>query len=128
MQFKYIMYLIQKKIKEKVDWWVVIKTKPRCTVDDRYILEVAYQESPTNVNITTNEELLGHLVDEDEYEEIDEVDMRVVENSKESKQIEEEEEEEEIFFESEFEYDSQDDEILQDEFEFDDYFNGNSDE
>ena len=103
---------------------MVIKTKPRCTVDDRYTLEVAYQESTTNVNITTNEELLGHLVDEDEYEEIDEVNMKVVENSKESKQIEEEEE---FFFESEFEYDSKDDEILH-QYRLDDYVNGNSDE
>ena len=121
------MYLIQKKIKEKVDWWVAIKTKPRCTVDDRYTLEVAYQESTTNVNITTNEELLGHLMDEDEYEEIDELDMRVVENSKESKQMEEEEEEEEGFFESEFEYDSEDDENLN-QYRLDDYFNGISDD
>ena len=125
IQVYYVPY--PEKIKEKVNWWVVIKTKPRCTVDDRYTLEVAYQESTTNVNITTNEELLGHLMDEDEYEEIDELDMRVVENSKESKQMEEEEEEEEGFFESEFEYDSEDDENLN-QYRLDDYFNGNSDD
>ena len=50
--------------------------------------------------------------------------MRVVENSKESKQIEEEEE---GFFESEFEYDSEDDEILN-QYRLNDYFNGNSDD
>ena len=128
IQVYYVPY--PEKIKEKVDWWVVIKTKPRCTIDDRYTIEVAYLESTTKVNITTNEELLGHLVDEDDYEEIDEVDMRVVENSKESKQIEQEEkeeEEEEFFFESEFEYDSEDDEMLH-QYRLHDYFNGNSDD
>ena len=118
IQLYYVPY--SEKIKEKVNWWVVIKTKPRCTVDDRYTFEVAYQESTTNMNITTNEELLGHLVDGAEYEELDEVDVGVVENSKESKQTEEEEEEEEIVFESEFEYDF-DDEILQ-QYRLDDDF------
>ena len=112
MQFKYIMYL----------------TKPRCTVHDRYTLEVAYQESTTNVNITTNEELLVHLVDGEEYEELDEVDMAVVDNSKESKQVEEEEEEEEkeeIVSQSEFEYDSEHDETQN---KLDDEFNGSNDD
>ena len=109
MQFKYIMYL----------------TKPRCTVHDRYTLEVAYQESTTNVNITTNEELLVHLVDAEEYEELDKVDMAVVDNSKESKQIKEEEEEEEIVSQSEFEYDSEDDETQN---KLDDEFNGSNDD
>jgi len=123
IQVYYVPY--PEKIKEKVDWWVVIKTKPRCTVDDRYTLEVAYQESTTNVNITTNEELLVHLVDGEEYEELDEVDMAVVDNSKESKQIEEEEEEEEIVSQSEFEYDSEDDETQN---KLDDEFNGSNDD
>jgi len=125
IQVYYVPY--PEKIKEKVDWWVVIKTKPRCTIDDGYTLEVAYQESTTNVNTTTNEEPLSHLVDEEEYEELDEIDVRVVQNSKESKQFEEEEEQEEIVFESEFEYDSEDDEILH-QYKLDDDFYDNSDD
>ncbi|KAK2369072.1 hypothetical protein QL285_082226 [Trifolium repens] len=62
------------KLKEKIDWWVAIKTKPRGRVDDRYTLEVAYQDSTTtttSVDSVANEELHGHLIDEGEYEEIE---------------------------------------------------------
>jgi hypothetical protein len=69
MQVYYVPY--PEKIKEKADWWVVIKTKPRGTVDDRYALEVAYQDSTTNVDSVANGEVLGNLGDEWEYEELE---------------------------------------------------------
>ncbi|KAJ1420656.1 hypothetical protein SESBI_14232 [Sesbania bispinosa] len=59
------------KIQEKVDWWVVIKINPRGTVDDRYTLEVVYQDTTSNMNFVSNYELHGHLRDEGEYEEVD---------------------------------------------------------
>jgi hypothetical protein len=40
IQVYYVPY--PKKLKEKIDWWVAIYTKPRGGVDDRYTLEVAY--------------------------------------------------------------------------------------
>ena len=67
------------------------------------------------------------MVDGEEYEELDEIDVRVVENSKEIEQIEEEEEQEEIVFESEFEYDSKDYEILH-QYRLNDDFYDNSDD
>ena len=125
IQVYYVPYA--EKIKEKVDWWVFNKTKSRCTVDDQYTLEVAYQESTTNVNTTTNVELLSHLVDGEEYKESDEIDVRVVENSKEIEKIEEEEEQEESVFESEFQYDSEDDDEILHQYRLDDDFYDNSD-
>jgi len=32
------------KMRDKVDWWVVIKTKRRARVDNSYTLELTYQE------------------------------------------------------------------------------------
>jgi len=69
IQVYYVPY--PEKIKEKVDWWVVIKTKPRGTVDDRYALEVAYQDLTTNVDSVANGDVLCNLGDEGEYEELE---------------------------------------------------------
>ncbi|WJX69024.1 hypothetical protein P8452_53332 [Trifolium repens] len=51
---------------------LLLSTRGR--VDDRYTLEVAYQDSTTtttSVDSVANEELHGHLIDEGEYEEIE---------------------------------------------------------
>ncbi|KAJ1375240.1 putative transposase, Ptta/En/Spm, plant [Sesbania bispinosa] len=40
-------------------------------VDDRYTLEVAYQDTTSNVNFVSNDELHGHLRDGGQYEEVD---------------------------------------------------------
>lgn len=80
IQVYYVPY--PKKIKGKVDWWVVIKTKPKGTVDNRYTLEVAYQESTTNVEMNVQEaeeeegEGEGYEEDmEEEEEDVDDEDM-----------------------------------------------------
>jgi hypothetical protein len=59
------------KIKEKVDWWVVVKTKPRGTIYDRFALEVAHQDPTTNVDSVANSDVLCNLGDEREYEELE---------------------------------------------------------
>ena len=74
------------KMRDKVDWWVVIKTKPRSRVDNSYTLELAYQkEMMCNVSVTANDVPLenmrddsGHLeedVKEDSQEEDEEEDI-----------------------------------------------------
>lgn len=71
IQVYYLPY--PKKIRDKVDWWVVIKTKPRGTVDDRYTLEVAYQDDMGDANFVTTGEPLENLRDEEgDFEEIEE--------------------------------------------------------
>jgi len=70
IQVYYMPY--PEKIKEKVDWWVVIKTKPRGTVDDRDTLEVAYQDVATHVDFVSNDELNDYLRDEEGgFEEVE---------------------------------------------------------
>jgi len=50
------------KTRDKVDWWVVIKTKPRARVDNSSILELAYQEEIMyNVSITTDDMSLENM-------------------------------------------------------------------
>jgi len=49
IQVYYMPY--PKNIKEKVDWWVVIKTKARSRVDDQYTLEVPYQDVFSNSRV-----------------------------------------------------------------------------
>ncbi|CAJ2645148.1 unnamed protein product [Trifolium pratense] len=88
------------RLKEKIDWWVVIKTKPRGRVDDRYTLEVAYQDSTTTttrVEFIENDELLGHLRDEGEYEDIE---MSIEELEKEHDETDEESEDDEFDLEN----------------------------
>lgn len=110
IQVYYVPY--PEKIKEKVDWWVVIKTKPRGTVDDRYTLEIAYQDSTTNVDFVTNDELLDHLRDEEG--ESDEVEMNVVDDVGENDEDEEEEDE------FDFENISENDDDLYNQYQSDD--------
>ena len=58
--------------KDKVDWLVVIKTKPRGVVDDRHTLEVAYQVNESQVNGTIKDDLVDHLQDDGiDGEEVD---------------------------------------------------------
>jgi len=47
------------KIKEKVDWWVVIKTRARSMVDDQYTLQVSYQDGLSNTKYVSNDDILG---------------------------------------------------------------------
>lgn len=105
IQVYYVPY--PEKLKEKVDWWVAIKTKPRGTVDDRYTLEVAYQDSTsttTNVAFAANDELLDHLRDEGENEEVE----MNIEVAKDQEEEEDEEEEEDDDIDSD-EFDSEND-------------------
>ena len=65
--------LYPEKTRDKVQWWVVFKTKPRDTADDRYTLEVAYQDHAMSyVDITMNDDPLENLRDnEDGFEEVE---------------------------------------------------------
>ena len=70
IQVYYVPY--PRNIKGKTNWWVVIKTKPRGTVDDRYTLELAYQDETTLVDFVTNDDPLEPLRDEQgQYEEVE---------------------------------------------------------
>jgi hypothetical protein len=112
------------KLKEKIDWWVAIKTKPRGRVDDRYTLEVAYQDSTTtttSVDSVANEELHGHLIDEGEYEEIE---MSIEELEIEHDENDEENEDEFDFENSEYHDDDSNSDTDDDDDDDDD---GNSD-
>ena len=71
IQVYYLPY--PEKIRDKLQWWVVIKTKPRGTVDDRYTLEVAYQDNAmSHVNTIINDDPLENLRDtEGGFEEVE---------------------------------------------------------
>ena len=71
IQVYYMPY--PQKIKEKVDWWVIIKTRARSMVNDQYTLEVAYQDGLSNTKYVSNDDLLSQLRD-------DEGGYKVVEN------------------------------------------------
>jgi len=96
--------------KDKVDWLVVIKTKPRGVVDDRHTLDVVYQVQESHVNAIIEEDPIDHLQDD----EIDgeEVDLpRVQENDfiEDDEHVEVDfEEDEEHSEDHEFEYEDQD--------------------
>lgn len=88
IQVYYMPY--PEKIKEKVDWWVVIKTKPRGTVDDRYTLEVAYQDTTTHVDPVPNDIIDGHLRDDEgEHDELEMYDNNDEDDSEEDNEEEE---------------------------------------
>ena len=70
IQVYYVPY--PEKIKEKRDWWVVIKTKARGTVDDRYTLELAYQDMSNFIGFVANDDLFEPLRDEEgAYDEVE---------------------------------------------------------
>ncbi|CAJ1957669.1 unnamed protein product, partial [Sphenostylis stenocarpa] len=50
---------------DKVDWLVVIKTKPRGVVDDKHTLEIAYQMNELQVNTTIEDDPIGHLQEDE---------------------------------------------------------------
>ena len=48
-----------------MDWWVVIKNKPRARVDNSYTLELSYQEEMMcNVSVRTNDVPLENMRDD----------------------------------------------------------------
>jgi len=74
IQVYYMPY--PQKIKEKVDWWVVIKTRARSMVDDQYTLEVAYEDGLSNTKYVSNDELLSQLRDDEGGYEVVENDVQ----------------------------------------------------
>jgi len=87
------------RTREKVDWWVVIKTKPRAMVDNSYTLELAYQEEMMcNVSVTSNDVPLENM--RNDYGHLEEVGFDVlmtneegdIANAEEDTQVEDEEE------------------------------------
>ena len=51
--------------RDKIDWLVAIKTKPRGVVDDRHTLEVAFQVQESRVNTTIEDDPIDHLQDDE---------------------------------------------------------------
>ena len=79
-------------IRDKQHWWVVIMTRPRRTVDDRYKIEVAYQEDTiSHVNSVPNDNTNENLVDDDcTFEEVDGiVDINVNMNDEDEEEFDE---------------------------------------
>ena len=105
----FVPYL--EKIKEKRDWWVVIKTKPRGMVDYRYTLELAYQDMLNFVGFVTNDDLLKPLRDEEGACDEVEVNIWHDQNEKEDEDIKanvDDDEEEEFDFTIDSENDDED--------------------
>jgi len=97
IQVFYVPYPM--KTRDKVDWWVVIKTKPRARMDNSYTLELAYQEEMIcNVSVTANDASLKNMRDDSEHlEEVGFDSLTTNEegdtaNAKENSQAEDEEE------------------------------------
>ena len=109
IQVYYVLY--PEKIKEKRDWWVVIKTKPRVTVNNRYTLELTYQDMSNFVGFVTNDDLFKPLRDEKgAYDEV-EVNIGHDQDEEEDDDIEEnvyDDEEEEFDFANDSENDDED--------------------
>ena len=102
IQVYYLPY--PEKLRDKQHWWVVIMTRPRRTVDDRYTIEVAYQEDTiSHVNSVPHDNTVKNLVDNDYiFEEVDRiVDMNL--------NIDDEDEEEHDDFDSSQEDDTEHD-------------------
>ncbi|GAU21906.1 hypothetical protein TSUD_34030 [Trifolium subterraneum] len=51
--------------RNKVDWLVVMKTKPRGVVDDRHTLEVAFQVQESQATTTIEDDPIDHLQDDE---------------------------------------------------------------
>lgn len=51
--------------RDKIDWLVVIKTKPRGVVDDRHTLEAAFQVQESQANVTIEDDPIDHLRDDE---------------------------------------------------------------
>ncbi|XP_004516508.1 uncharacterized protein [Cicer arietinum] len=64
--------------RQKVDWLVVMKTKPRGVVDDRHTLEVAFQVQESEVNATIEDDPIDNLQDDSVYGE--EVDLHMMQD------------------------------------------------
>ena len=61
-QVYYVPY--PKTMRDKIDWWVVMKINPRSNVDNRYTLEVAYQDADMpSVNDILDDICVDNLVD-----------------------------------------------------------------
>ena len=123
IQVYYVPY--PQNIKEKNNWWIVIKTKPRGTVDDRYTLELAYQDETTLVDFVANDDPLEPLRDEEDA--YDEVEVNVAHYQlNDEDDIEEnvaDDEEEEFDFDNDSENDNEDiqlDRLLDDDDDDDD--------
>jgi len=93
-QVYYMSY--PQKTRDKLPWWVVIKSKPRSRVDNQYTLPVAYQEdNMSDVNFMADHDVsienlrrdLGH------YEDIDVNILDVSETREEGENDEEEDDE-----------------------------------
>ncbi|CAK8533858.1 unnamed protein product [Lathyrus sativus] len=54
------------RLRDKVDWLVAIKTKPRGVIDDRHTLEVTFQVQESQVNATIEDDPIDHLQDDEE--------------------------------------------------------------
>ena len=64
IQVYYLSY--PENLRDKQYWWVVIMTRPRRIVDDRYTIEVAYLEDIiSHVNSELNDNAIKILVDDD---------------------------------------------------------------
>jgi len=120
IQVYYMPY--PQKIKENVDWWVVIKIRTRSMIDDQYTLEVAYQDGLSNTTYVPNDELLGQLRDDEGGYEVVENDVENhsehnEDNMEDATQLTKIEYEEESDFDDE--YISSDDDInINDDHEF----------
>ena len=97
------------RIRDKVEWWVVIKTRPRGRVDNDHTLEPAFQdEEMSRVNAIDDNDAIENLQDsEGLFEEVDaylegtidnEEKEDVEEGEGEEEEEQEEEEEEEEYF------------------------------
>ncbi|KAJ1406928.1 hypothetical protein SESBI_24742 [Sesbania bispinosa] len=66
----YLPYPGQKK--DRVDWLIVTKSKPKRVVDDKSTLEVAYQVEESHLNATIGDDPIDHLLDDEiDGEEVD---------------------------------------------------------
>ncbi|KAL3529832.1 hypothetical protein ACH5RR_009154 [Cinchona calisaya] len=117
-------------MRDKVDWWVVIKSRPRSRIDKEYNVENAYQDQRVlNVVTVLDNDHICLLVDSDGVNE--EIDMQieiplVVEEAEEeenddvNKEEEDEDEEEEEDEDEEDKREEEEDEIVQSKEEEDD--------
>lgn len=76
--------------KKKIDWLVVMKTKPRGVVDDRHTLEVAFQEQESQAKATIEDDPIDHLQDDEHDGE--EVSLPIMEEDENGEDQEENEE------------------------------------
>ena len=100
-QVYYMSY--PQKTRDKLPWWIVIKTKPRSRVDNQYMLPLAYQEeNMSNVNGMVDHDAsiqnlrsdVGHYKDVDfNIFDVSETREEDEENDEEEEEIEEEDEE-----------------------------------